>query len=70
MNLKTIGILVGIFGAGLFVWHLVKVATDIETSQGFGSHHLLSLIGGILIIVGIGIYILGRKRLGKHLNKD
>jgi uncharacterized membrane protein YidH (DUF202 family) len=62
MNIKIIGILVGVFGLALFVWHLVKAATNEEASQSFGTHHLLSLTGGILILVGTGIYIVGRGR--------
>lgn len=62
MNIKIIGILVGITGLGLFAWHQVKVATDTETSQGFGTHHLWSLVGGLLILAGTAIYIVGRGR--------
>lgn len=60
--MKIAGIIVGIIGAILFVWHLVKVMLDMETSTGIFTHHILSLVGGVIMIVGIGIYILGRRR--------
>ena len=60
--MKILGIIIGIIGAVLFVWHLVKVMMDMESNTGIFTHHILSLTGGILIIVGTGIYILGRRR--------
>lgn len=60
--MKLVGIIVGIFGAGLFVWHLVKVLLDVEDPTGILSHHWLSLIGGVLMFVGIWIYIVGRRQ--------
>ena len=60
--MKILGIIVGIIGAVLFVWHLVKVVMNMESNTGIFTHHILSLVGGILIIVGTGIYILGRRR--------
>lgn len=63
MSIKMIGILVGIFGAGLFLWHSVKVATNQDyDGQTFGTHQWLSLIGGLLILLGTAIYIIGRER--------
>ncbi len=62
MNIKIIGILVGIIGLALFAWHQVKVAADAETSHGFGTHHLWSLVGGLLMLAGTAIYIVGRGR--------
>ena len=62
MNIKMIGILVGVFGLGLFVWHLVQVAINQDQGEGFGTHHLLSLTGGLLILAGTAIYIVGRGR--------
>lgn len=61
--MKTLGIIVGIFGAALFVWHLVKVFLDAERETGVFTHHWLSLFGGILMLVGIGVYIAGRRGL-------
>ncbi|MGI8469965.1 MAG: hypothetical protein ACR2N3_16115 [Pyrinomonadaceae bacterium] len=63
MSIKMIGILVGVFGLGLFVWHMVKVITNQDyDSQGFITHQWLSLIGGLLILLGTAIYIIGRER--------
>lgn len=46
----------------MFVWHLVKVLFGMEEQTGILTHHWLSLIGGILMFVGIGIYIAGRRQ--------
>ena len=63
MTIKMIGILVGFFGFGLFVWHMVKVLTNQDyDGQGFVTHQWLSLIGGLLILLGTAIYIIGRER--------
>lgn len=62
--MKTFGIIVGVLGAALFVWHLVKVFLDAEQESGVFTHHWLSLIGGILMLAGIGIYIVGRRGRG------
>ena len=59
--MKIFGIIVGVIGAAIFVWHLVKVFLDAEQQTGILSHHWLSLIGGILMLAGIGIYIAGRR---------
>ena len=63
--MKTFGIAVGLLGAVLFVWHGVKVVNGTDYgSSGISNHQLMSLVGGILIIIGTGIYILGRRRRG------
>lgn len=63
MSIKMIGILVGVFGLGLFVWHMVKVMTKQDyDGQGFITHQWLSLIGGLLILLGTAVYIIGRER--------
>ena len=64
MSIKIIGILVGILGAGLFVWHMVKVVMNTDYNTVYSSHQILSLVGGILIIVGTGLYIWGKRRRG------
>lgn len=64
MFIKIIGILVGILGLGLFVWHSVKVVMNTDYDTAYSSHQILSLVGGILIIVGTSLYILGRRRRG------
>ena len=60
--MKLLGIIVGIIGAGLFVWHLVNAMRGMDGGLGYMDHRLLSLVGGILVIVGTGIYILGRRQ--------
>ena len=61
--MKTFGIVVGFFGAFLFLWHAIKVVNGTDYgSSGISNHQLMSLIGGILILIGTGIYILGRRR--------
>lgn len=60
--MKTVGILVGVFGAALFIWHSIKVVVGTDIDSGYMSHKTLSLVGGILILVGTGIYALGRRR--------
>ena len=57
-----VGIIVGIIGAVLFVWHSIKVINGTDVGFGMWNHQTLSLIGGILILIGTGIYILGRRR--------
>lgn len=58
-----IGILVGIVGAVLFVWHMIKVMTNQDyDGRSFGTQKWLSLIGGLLILLGTSIYIIGRER--------
>ena len=70
MNIKIIGILVGVFGFALFVWHMVKVVMGTDVGSGFMDHRLLSLVGGILILAGTGIYIVGRGGHRKRLNQN
>lgn len=60
--MKLLGIVIGILGTALFVWHLAKVFLDAEQETGIYTHHWLSLLGGILMLAGIGIYIVGRRR--------
>lgn len=46
----------------MFVWHLVKVGMGTEEQTGIFTHHILSLVGGILAFVGIWLWIKGHKR--------
>ena len=60
--MKIAGIIVGIMGATMFVWHLLKVLMGTEEQTGVFTHHILSLAGGILAFAGIWIWIAGRRR--------
>ncbi len=61
--MKMIGIIVGVAGAILVVWHSVNVVMGRDQDgSGFGNHRIMSLVGGILVFVGIWIYTVGRKR--------
>lgn len=60
--MKIGGIIVGIIGALLFVWHLAKVMTGADAGTGITTHHVMSLVGGVLMFAGIWLYIAGRKR--------
>lgn len=60
--MKIAGIIVGVVGAVIFVWHLVKVLLGVEDQTGFFTHHWLSLVGGILAFVGIWLWIKGHPR--------
>ena len=60
--MKIARIIVGIVGALMFVWHLVKVFLGTEEQTGVFTHHILSLVGGILMFAGIWLWIAGRKR--------
>lgn len=61
-KMKLAGIIVGVVGAIMFVWHLVKVVTGTEEQTGTFTHHILSLVGGILAFAGIWIWIKGHRR--------
>ncbi|MFZ1700976.1 MAG: hypothetical protein WBO10_04425 [Pyrinomonadaceae bacterium] len=60
--MKLTGIIVGVVGAIMFVWHLFKVFTGMEEQTSFFTHHILSLVGGILAFVGIWLWIKGHRR--------
>ena len=57
--MKLTGAIIAVLGAALFGWHLAKVllGTDYGTT-----HQWTSLIGGVVMFIGIWIYIIGRKR--------
>lgn len=64
--MKMVGILIGIAGALLFTWHAVKVVMGTDIDTGYMSHTTLSLLGGILVLVGTGIYTIGRRSARRH----
>ena len=61
-RMKIIGILIGTLGTLLFAWHSIRVINGTDVGFGMWNHQTLSLVGGILILIGTGIYILGRRR--------
>lgn len=60
--MKNLGIIVGVIGAVLFIWHMIKVMNGTDVGFGIWNHQTLSLIGGILVLIGTASYILGRRR--------
>jgi len=69
--MKILGIMVGIVGAGLFMWHVIIVMMGTDIRTGYASHESLSLIGGLMMFAGIWIYIEGRRRAyTTHKNID
>ena len=60
--MKVAGIIIGIIGAVLFVWHVIKVVMGTDMDTAFMSHRVLSLIGGIKVFAGTWLYVAGRRR--------
>ena len=60
--MKIAGIIIGIFGAILFIWHAVKVVMGTDIDSGYMNHKILSLVGGIMMFAGIWVYLIGRRR--------
>lgn len=59
--MKTGGIIIGIIGATLFIWHLVKVVSN-PIYEGYASHQVMSIDAVILIIFGTVLYFMGKRR--------
>lgn len=59
--MKIAGIIVGIFGAILFIWHSITVLMGTDTDNGFVRHGFLSLIGGVIMFAGTWLYVVGRR---------
>ncbi len=60
--MKIAGIVVGILGAILFIWHSVTVLMGTDLDTGYMRHGFLSLIGGVVMFAGIWIYVIGRRK--------
>ena len=60
--MKPIGAIVAVLGAILFGWHLAKVLLGTDYGRPPFTHHWTSLIGGILMFIGIWIFTIGRRR--------
>ena len=65
--MKLSGVMVALIGGALFAWHLMRIWTGNDTGTPPLTHHTMSLIGGILIFVGILLYVIG-KRPGRRAN--
>ena len=60
--MRIAGIIIGILGAVLFIWHAIKVVTGTDTDSPDMSHTVLSLMGGVMIFAGTWLYITGRRK--------
>lgn len=60
--MKAGGIVVGVVGATLFAWHLAKILAGTDAGTGFTTHHIMSLVGGLMMFVGTWLYVGARKR--------
>lgn len=60
--MKTGGMIVALIGAVLFFWHGVKVVMGTDDGPPPFTHHWMSLLGGVLLFIGIWIYAVGRRR--------
>lgn len=58
--MKFVGIIMGIVGAPLFVLHMVEVYLKGGEPPGMLTHHWLSLISGMAMLMGICLYVIGR----------
>ena len=57
--MKLGGAIIAVAGVLLFGWHLAKVLVGTD----YGPMHIwLSLVGGVLVFVGVWIYSIGRQR--------
>ena len=60
--MKIGGIIVAVVGAALIVWHLAMVLTGTDVDgNGLMRHTTLSLVGGVMMFVGIWLYTVGRR---------
>ena len=60
--MKLTGAIIAVLGAALFGWHLAKVLLGTDYGAPPLTHHWTSLIGGVVMFIGIWIYIIGRRR--------
>lgn len=56
------GIVIGIIGVTLFLWHLFRGETDADYHFGYASHQVMSVDSPILIVAGAVFYFWGRRR--------
>lgn len=60
--MKLSGVIVALIGGVLFAWHLIKIWTGNDAGSPPFTHHIMSLIGGILMFAGIFLYVTGKRR--------
>lgn len=65
--MKIGGIIIGIAGVVLFFWHLYLGGMDADFNFGYASHHVRSVDGVILVVVGVVFYIWGRHRYKRQM---
>jgi xanthine/uracil permease len=59
---KLSGIIIALIGGSLLVWHMTKVLLGTDYGSPPLTHHWTSLIGGVVLFIGIWIYTIGRRR--------
>lgn len=60
--MKLVSVFMGIIGAALFFSHLVDVYLHGEDHTGIMLYHWLSMIAGGVMILGITLYVIERRR--------
>lgn len=60
--MRTGGIVIGIIGAVLFVWHVLRVTSQPDY-EGYASHQVMSVNAAVLLIFGAVIYFMGTRRM-------
>lgn len=60
--MKLSGIIIALIGGSLLVWHMTKVLLGTDYGKPPLTHHWTSLIGGVVLFIGIWIYTIGRRR--------
>ena len=56
------GVIIGIGGVLLFLWHLFRGASALDPGVGYSSHQVMSADSIILVLLGIIFFFLGRHR--------
>ena len=62
------GLVIGIAGIVLFLWHLLRAAMASDPRSGYDSHQVMSVDSAILLGLGIIFYFLGRHRHRRRTN--
>lgn len=59
--MKTGGILIATVGAGLFVWHLVRVQIN-PNYEGYASHQVMATNAVVVFVFGAVLYFISLRR--------